>query len=169
MNIIFNVNEIYKQQPKKMKEIAGVNSDTFTILIVDDIALNLLLLDKMLKPFDFQIVKAANGREALETIQSRIGTPGSIDLAIVDLMMPDIDGFKVIEHVRNGCDNAEFRIPAQSKSDLPILILSGMNFGEDIERGLALGANQFITKPIVMTQLYSIIVEELTKKVEATK
>ena len=128
-----------------MKEIAGVNSDTFTILIVDDIALNLLLLDKMLKPFDFQIVKAANGREALETIQSRIGTPGSIDLAIVDLMMPDIDGFKVIEHVRNGCDNAEFRIPAQSKSDLPILILSGMNFGEDIERGLALGANQFIT------------------------
>ena len=91
-----------------MKERAGVNSDTFTILIVDDIALNLLLLDKMLKPFDFQIVKAANGREALETIQSRIGTPGSIDLAIVDLMMPDIDGFKVIEHVRNGCDNAEF-------------------------------------------------------------
>lgn len=71
--------------------------------------------------------------------------------------------------MRNGCDNAEFRIPAQSKSDLPILILSGMNFGEDIERGLALGANQFITKPIVMTQLYSIIVEELTKKVEATK
>lgn len=105
----------------------------------------------------------------METIQSRIGTPGSIDLAIVDLMMPDIDGFKVIEHVRNGCDNGEFRIPAQSKSDLPILILSGMNFGEDIERGLALGANQFITKPIVMTQLYSIIVEELTKKVEATK
>lgn len=75
----------------------------------------------------------------------------------------------MIEHVRNGCDNAEFHIPAQSKSDLPILILSGMNFGEDIERGLALGANQFITKPIVMTQLYSIIVEELTKKVEATK
>lgn len=71
--------------------------------------------------------------------------------------------------MRNGCDNGEFRIPAQSKSDLPILILSGMNFGEDIERGLALGANQFITKPIVMTQLYSIIVEELTKKVEATK
>ena len=113
MKIIFNVNEIYKQQPKKMKEIAGVNSDTFTILIVDDIALNLLLLDKMLKPFDFQIVKAANGREALETIQSRIGTPGSIDLAIVDLMMPDIDVFKVIEHVRNGCDNAEFRIRRQ--------------------------------------------------------
>lgn len=84
-------------------------------------------------------------------------------------MMPDIDGFKVIENVRNGCDDGEFSIPAQSKSDLPILILSGMNFGEDIERGLALGANQFITKPIVMTQLYSIIVEELTKKVEAKK
>ena len=152
-----------------MKEIAGKESSSFKVLLVDDIPLNLLLLDKMLKPFDFQIVKANGGREALQEVQKRWHTPDQIDLAIVDLMMPDIDGFKVIEHVRNGCDDGEFRIPAQSKSDLPILILSGMNFGEDIERGLALGANQFITKPIVMTQLYSIIVEELTKKVEAKK
>lgn len=42
-----------------MKEIAGVCSNTFKILIVDDIPLNLLLLDKMLKPFEFQLVKAA--------------------------------------------------------------------------------------------------------------
>lgn len=46
-----------------MKEIAGVCSNTFKILIVDDIPLNLLLLDKMLKPFEFQLVKASNGRE----------------------------------------------------------------------------------------------------------
>ena len=64
-----------------MKEIAGVCSNTFKILIVDDIPLNLLLLDKMLKPFEFQLVKASNGREALHAIQERLGTPEEIDLA----------------------------------------------------------------------------------------
>lgn len=145
-----------------MKEIAGVCSNTFKILIVDDIPLNLLLLDKMLKPFEFQLVKASNGREAL-------GTPEEIDLAIVDLMMPDIDGYKVIEVLRNGSNDGEFNIPAHSKEKLPIVILSGMNFSEDIKRGLELGANQFVTKPVVMAQLYSTITEELTKKIQAGK
>lgn len=152
-----------------MKEIAGVCSSTFKILIVDDFPLNLLLLDKMLKPFEFQLVKASNGREALYAIQERLGTPEEIDLAIVDLMMPDIDGYKVIEVLRNGANDGEFNIPAQSKEKLPIVILSGMNFSEDIKRGLELGANQFVTKPVVMAQLYSTITEELTKKIQAGK
>ena len=97
-----------------MKEIAGVCSNTFKILIVDDIPLNLLLLDKMLKPFEFQLVKASNGREALHAIQERLGTPEEIDLAIVDLMMPDLDGYKVIEVLRNGSNDGEFNIPAHS-------------------------------------------------------
>lgn len=139
------------------------------ILIVDDIPLNLLLLDKMLKPFEFQLVKASNGREALHAIQERLGTPEEIDLAIVDLMMPDIDGYKVIEVLRNGANDGEFNIPAHSKEKLPIVILSGMNFSEDIKRGLELGANQFVTKPVVMAQLYSTITEELTKKIQAGK
>ena len=142
-----------------MKEIAGINSNMFKILIVD----------KMLKPFEFQLVKASNGREALHAIQERLGTPEEIDLAIVDLMMPDIDGYKVIEVLRNGANDGEFNIPAHSKEKLPIVILSGMNFSEDIKRGLELGANQFVTKPVVMAQLYSTITEELTKKIQAGK
>lgn len=121
-----------------MKEIAGVCSNTFKILIVDDIPLNLLLLDKMLKPFEFQLVKASNGREALHAIQERLGTPEEIDLAIVDLMMPDIDGYKVIEVLRNGSNDGEFNIPAHSKEKLPIVILSGMNFSEDMRCKYAL-------------------------------
>ena len=152
-----------------MKEIAGVNSDTFTILIVDDIALNLLLLDKMLKPFDFQIVKAANGREALETIQSRIGTPGSIDLAIVDLMMPEVDGFQVIESLRKGYEMEGNAVPPQNKTALPLIILSGLSFEEDVKKGLALGANHYLTKPIVMNKLYDTVTQLLTEKVEAEK
>lgn len=58
-----------------MKEIAGKESSSFKVLLVDDIPLNLLLLDKMLKPFDFQIVKASGGREALQEVQKRWHTP----------------------------------------------------------------------------------------------
>lgn len=152
-----------------MKEIAGVSSSTFNVLIVDDIQLNLLLLDKMLKPFEFKMVKACNGREALNIVQERLNTPDKIDFIIVDLMMPDIDGYEVIETLRNGRHDDAFDIPAQDKLTLPIVILSGMNFGDDIKRGLELGANQFVTKPVVMTQLYTIVTEELTKKIEAGK
>ena len=152
-----------------MKEIAGVSSNTFKVLIVDDIQLNLLLLDKMLKPFEFQMVKAGNGREALHVLQDRMGTPEKIDLLIVDLMMPDIDGYEVIESLRNGRHDAEFDIPAFDKQELPIVILSGMNFGDDVKRGLDLGANKFVTKPVVMTQLYNIVTEELTQKVQSGK
>lgn len=152
-----------------MKEIAGVNSNTFNVLIVDDIQLNLLLLDKMLKPFEFKMVKANNGREALNIVQQRLNTPDKIDFIIVDLMMPDIDGYEVIESLRNGRHDDEFDIPAQDKMELPIVILSGMNFGDDIKRGLDLGANQFVTKPVVMAQLYTIVTEELTKKIQSGK
>lgn len=114
-----------------MKEIAGVCSSTFKILIVDDIPLNLLLLDKMLKPFEFQLVKASNGREALHAIQERLGTPEEIDLAIVDLMMPDIDGYKVIEVLRNGANDGEFNIPAPEQGETA----DSDPLGHELQRG----------------------------------
>ena len=148
-----------------MKQIAGIDSNQFKLLLVDDIPLNLLLLEKMLQPFEFQIAKASNGRFALQMIQDRQDTPDQFDLAIVDLMMPDIDGFQVIKSVRKGCDNADFHIHAMNKDEFPIIILSGMNFDDDISEGLSMGANQFLTKPVVMERLYATVTEELEKKV----
>jgi CheY-like chemotaxis protein len=149
-----------------MKQIAGVDSKQFKLLLVDDIPLNILLLEKMLQPYEFQIAKANNGRQALELIQERQDTPDSFDLAIMDLMMPDIDGFQVIKSVRGGCDNEEFHIEAKDKDEFPLIILSGMNFEDDIAQGLKMGANQFLTKPVVMERLYAAVTEELTKKVQ---
>lgn len=148
-----------------MKQIAGIDSSNFKILLVDDIPLNLILLEKMLKPYDFKMVKAHNGREALEQIEETQGTDDAYNLAIVDLMMPEIDGYQVIENVRNGCCNDKFKIAQKDKEQLPIIILSGMNFSDDITKGLSLGANQFLTKPVVMERLYTAVTEELTKVV----
>lgn len=152
-----------------MKEIAGKESSSFKVLLVDDIPLNLLLLDKMLKPFDFQIVKANGGREALQEVQKRWHTPDQIDLAIVDLMMPEVDGFQVIESLRKGYEMEGNAVPPQNKTALPLIILSGLSFEEDVKKGLALGANNYLTKPIVMNKLYDTVTQLLTEKVEAEK
>lgn len=152
-----------------MKEIAGKESSSFKVLLVDDIPLNLLLLDKMLKPFDFQIVKANGGREALQEVQKRWHTPDQIDLAIVDLMMPEVDGFQVIESLRKGYEMEGNAVPPQNKTALPLIILSGLSFEEDVKKGLALGANHYLIKPIVMNKLYDTVTQLLTEKVEAEK
>lgn len=149
-----------------MKQIAGKDTNQFKVLLVDDIPLNLILLEKMLRPYEFQIEKAYNGRLALQMIQERQDTPEAFDLAIVDLMMPEIDGYEVIKAVRHGCDNGEFIINAKDKDEFPLIILSGMNFNDDITKGLSMGANQFLTKPVVMERLYTAVTEELTRKVQ---
>ena len=150
-----------------MKQIAGIDTNRLKLLLVDDIPLNLILLDKMLKPYEFQIVKTNNGREALEQIQAVQDTPEAFDLAIVDIMMPEIDGYQVLEYVRRGCPDGQFSITPKTKKEFPVIILSGMNFSDDVAKGMSLGANQFLTKPVVMERLYAAVDEELEKKIRA--
>ena len=119
-----------------MKQIAGIDTNRLKLLLVDDIPLNLILLDKMLKPYEFQIVKTNNGREALEQIQAVQDTPEAFDLAIVDIMMPEIDGYQVLEYVRRGCPDGQFNITPKTKEEFPVIILSGMNFSDDVAKGM---------------------------------
>ena len=60
----------------------------------------------------------------------------------------------------------EFKINAKDKEQFPLIILSGMNFNDDITKGLSMGANQFLTKPVVMERLYTAVTEELTRLVQ---
>ena len=82
-------------------------------------------------------------------------------------MMPEIDGYQVLEYVRRGCPDGQFSITPKTKEEFPIIILSGMNFNDDVTKGLSLGANQFLTKPVVMERLYAAVDEELEKKIQA--
>ena len=84
-------------------------------------------------------------------------------------MMPEVDGYQVIENLRKGCEIDGIAIPPQSKTDLPIVILSGLSFDEDVNKGMALGANLYLTKPIVMNKLYEAVNQLLTEKVEAAQ
>jgi two-component system sensor histidine kinase ChiS len=113
-------------------------------IIVDDVALNIVLAQKMLSPLKLEMNKAVNGQQACEMIRNGYEP----DIMILDLMMPIMDGFQVLEEIRSGkCGN----------KDLPIIILSALNREEDINRAMSLGANDFVTKPIIMNRLINSV------------
>ena len=118
----------------------------FNVLAVDDIPLNLLLVQKMLARFNFQLRTAANGQQALDAVAAE-----KPDLILLDLMMPGIDGFEVIKRLRENPVTA----------DIQIVILSALNSNEDVIKGFNVGANDFIMKPIIMEKLLTCVITQL--------
>ncbi|MFO1320008.1 MAG: two-component system response regulator [Burkholderiales bacterium] len=104
-----------------------------TILIVDDAPENLAVLGELLQPL-YQVRAATTGRRALQ-IAASAPRP---DLILLDLMMPEMDGFEVLEHLRKD--------PATS--DIPVIFVTALTATEDEQWGLGLGAVDYITKPI---------------------
>lgn len=117
----------------------------YKVLIVDDIPLNILLVKKMLSLHPFQIDTAADGIQALEKIQSN-----KPDLVLLDLMMPRMDGFEVLQKMRSD----------DTMKDIKVVILSALNSEADIMRGMELGANAFVTKPVIMEALISNVLKQ---------
>ena len=118
----------------------------YSVLAVDDIPLNLLLVQKMLARYNFKMRTAANGQQALDAVSAE-----KPDLILLDLMMPGIDGFEVIRRLKNDPATADIRI----------VILSALNSNEDVVKGFNLGADDFIMKPIIMEKLLSCVVTQL--------
>lgn len=118
----------------------------FDVLIVDDVPLNLIMVQKMLNRFNFTTRTAANGQLALDAVAAQ-----KPDLILLDLMMPGIDGFEVIRRLREDPDTADIRI----------VILSALNSNEDVVKGFNMGANDFIMKPIIMEKLLTCVVTQL--------
>lgn len=120
-----------------------IETSQVKILIVDDIPLNVLLIDKMLAKFKFHILKANSGTDALRIIEEE-----KPHILLLDLMMPGIDGYQVTEQVRR----------TVTKEQMPIVILSALNSNDDINKAMALGADEFITKPVMMERLHNCVI-----------
>ena len=118
----------------------------YNLLMVDDVPLNLLVVTKMLTRFNFRIRTAANGVEALEKMAEE-----KPDLVLLDILMPQMDGFEALQRIRSNPDTKDTRVG----------ILSALNSTEDIVKGFNLGANDFITKPIIMEKLISCVSDQL--------
>ena len=108
------------------------------ILVVDDQPKNIELLEAYLVPQGYEIVKAANGEEAMGKLSGN-----RIDLILLDVMMPGMDGFEVTRRVRK--DDAH-RL-------LPIILVTAMRETEHRVRGIEAGCDDFISKPVDRTEL----------------
>ena len=103
-----------------------------TILVVDDMTTTLLLLHDLLKD-TYEVKIAKSGTKALEILES----PNDIDLILLDIEMPDINGYDVCKRIKNN----------ETIKNIPIIFITGRTSQEDEEYGLNLGAIDYIPKP----------------------
>ena len=102
------------------------------ILIVDDVIINLHLLDGLLKA-DYTVLMAKNGQQALQLAREH-----HPDLVLLDVVMPEMDGFAVLQALRHD---------ARTKN-IPVIFITGQDRPEDEAQGLLRGAVDYITKPL---------------------
>lgn len=107
-------------------------SDLPLLLTVDDEPSNLFLLERILQK-DHRVISAASGKEALDILAQT-----SVDLVLLDVMMPNMTGLAALQHIRNNPQTA----------NTPVVLISALSDTEDISRGLEMGANDYIAKPI---------------------
>jgi len=105
----------------------------YTILVVDDTPENINLLYNILQD-TYKIKAAANGRKALDILKN----DSSIDMVLLDIMMPDMDGYEVCTHIKNN----------PLTTHIPIIFITALSEYGNEEKGLTLGAVDYITKPI---------------------
>ena len=113
------------------------------VLLVDDDMRNLLALTPLLEQWKLDVMAAGDGVEALETLQAA----GAFDLVILDIMMPDMDGYELTRRLRN---DPRF-------ADLPVITLTARAGREDQQASLNAGASACLIKPVDPGELKAML------------
>ncbi|MFI9330552.1 response regulator transcription factor [Kitasatospora sp. NPDC052868] len=132
--------------------MAGVPGEAF-LLVVDDEPNIRELLSASLRFSGFRVASAATGTEALELVA--VERP---DLIVLDVMLPDLDGFTVVERLREQTSRGQIAGPHGHAGDhLPVLFLTAKDGVGDKVQGLAVGADDYVTKPFSLEELIARI------------
>ncbi|MDM1296404.1 response regulator [Sphingobacterium sp. N143] len=113
------------------------------VLIADDDVRNIFSMTKALEKFQVQVIPAMDGKEAL----ALLGSGDSIDIVLMDMMMPEMDGYETIKNIRQ---IAKF-------STLPIIAVTAKSMIGDREKCIQAGASDYISKPVDIDQLLSLL------------
>ena len=113
------------------------------VLIVDDDIRNIFAMTSLLEPYKMDLVSAETGKGAIEILQSR----PDVDIVLMDIMMPDMDGYDTMRAIRK---LAKFR-------SLPIIALTAKAMKGDREKCIEAGASDYIAKPVDTDQLLSLL------------
>lgn len=120
----------------------------YKILVVDDEPSIVRLMEFILARQGHEMLVAVNGEEALQAVQTH-----QPDLVLLDIMMPRIDGYEVARTLRADPQTA----------NMPIIMLSAKAQEEDIQKGIDVGVNEYITKPFSPEQLVHVVTEYLNR------
>jgi CheY-like chemotaxis protein len=135
--------ELIEIKESKLKAMLGGRK----ILIVDDDIRNIFALSSVFEGYDMQIAFAENGRQALSIVEEQ----ADFDLILMDIMMPEMDGYDTIKLLRSKPQFAK----------LPIIALTAKTMDEELEQCFEAGASDYISKPIHIEQLLSLIYNNL--------
>ena len=117
------------------------------VLVAEDDNINFKLIEKLLKIFNFKVIRAKDGLEAVEICKDNL----EIDLIFMDIKMPNLDGYGAFEKIR------EFN------KKIPIIAQTSYSFPEEVEKIKKLGFNDFISKPLDKERLYELVKKYFNK------
>jgi HAMP domain-containing protein/CheY-like chemotaxis protein/signal transduction histidine kinase len=113
------------------------------VLVVDDDIRNIFALNSLLERHKMAVISATNGQDAINLVEST----GDLALVLMDVMMPEMDGYETMRRIRN---NPKFRL-------LPIIALTAKAMKGDREKCLEAGASDYVAKPVNTEQLLSLV------------
>lgn len=121
-------------------------SDSKQVLVVDDDAMNREVMEAFLLSEGYAVLLASSGEQGLAFALEHL--PNAI---ILDVRMPDMSGYDVCEQLKND----------DTTRDIPIMIMTGFDAKEDFERGKAVGADEFLTRPfdgdVLLSRIHNMI------------
>ncbi|MEM6753522.1 MAG: response regulator [Cyanobacteria bacterium P01_C01_bin.38] len=120
---------------------------TQKVLLIEDNDANRMLLSDCLNYCGYQVKSLSNGSKFFSTVETF-----RPDLVVLDLKLPDIDGFLLLEKMQQNSHTAK----------IPVIVVSGLAFKSDCERAIHLGARRYFVKPVILTELTQAIEKELS-------
>jgi CheY-like chemotaxis protein len=136
-------NDKVKENAETQKTPSETETSNIRVLVVEDIALNQLLMKTLLDDFGFERDIASDGKIAIEKLRNN-----DYDVILMDLQMPEMDGFEATEYIRNTMN-----------LNIPIIALTANVTTADLEKCKAIGMNDYISKPVEEDILYRKIVD----------
>lgn len=124
-----------------------VQTKALKALIVDDSALNRLVIVEYLRGKEIEILEAEDGEQGLLKI-----TTEKPDVILLDLIMPVMDGFEVLETLKN------------QENKIPVIVITAYLKGNTFQRCKELGAKGFLNKPVKMQELFNLLSEVIDQK-----
>jgi DNA-binding response OmpR family regulator len=136
-------------QPALGRTMGAVTSNQGRLLVVDDTADNRALLSRLFTNRGFETTQADSGAAALAIMELQ-----TFDAVLLDILMPGMDGIEVLKRIRR----------IHSRANLPVIMVSGKSAKMDVALALELGANDYITKPIDLSNAFARVQGQLERK-----